>query len=58
MGNKPIKRQIGKYHLAGFISHRGAKITAGHYIFYGKVEKGRWAIFDDKRVAEFSVEEG
>lgn len=57
MGNKPIKRKIGNYELAGFISHRGAKISAGHYIFYGCLGKERWGIFDDLRVAEFSVGE-
>lgn len=51
LGNKPIKRKLGNYRLVGFISHRGANISAGHYLFYGRVGKNRWAIFDDIRVA-------
>lgn len=37
LGNKPIKRKLGNYNLAGFVSHRGANISAGHYIFYGRL---------------------
>lgn len=50
LGNKPIKRKIGNYRFAGFISHRGPIIAAGHYIFYGRIEAGRWAIFNDGSV--------
>jgi len=40
----------GRYDLVGFISHVGRNTTCGHYVAHIKKE-GRWAIFDDEKVA-------
>ena len=40
----------GKYTLVGFISHVGKNLGSGHYVAHIKKE-GRWAIFDDQKVA-------
>lgn len=40
----------GKYELVGFISHIGKNLGSGHYVAHIK-KGGRWAIFDDQKVA-------
>ena len=40
----------GVYRLVGFISHVGKNLGSGHYVAHIKKE-GRWAIFDDQKVA-------
>jgi ubiquitin carboxyl-terminal hydrolase 5/13 len=40
----------GVYKLVGFISHVGKNLGSGHYVAHIKKE-GRWAIFDDQKVA-------
>jgi uncharacterized UBP type Zn finger protein len=57
LGNHPIKRMIGEYKLVGFIAHKGTHIHAGHYLYYYRVDEGRWALFNDSRVTEFNVAE-
>ena len=39
----------------GFISHKGASINAGHYIYYYKADENRWALFNDNKVTEFNI---
>lgn len=57
LGNKHIERRIENYRLVGFICHSGERISNGHYVFYGNIDKDRWAIFNDSRVSEISVPE-
>eukprot|EP00624_Nannochloropsis_granulata_P000865 evm.model.NODE_13690_length_6312_cov_28.429657.4 len=40
----------GVYRLGGVISHVGKNLGSGHYVAHIKKE-GRWAIFDDQKVA-------
>ncbi|CAM9934376.1 unnamed protein product, partial [Ectocarpus sp. 13 AM-2016] len=40
-----------RYSLVGFISHVGKNTGCGHYVAHIRKE-GRWAIFDDRKVAE------
>ena len=40
----------GRYELAGFISHIGSNTACGHYVAHIKKE-GRWAIYNDRKVA-------
>ncbi|CAN0187122.1 unnamed protein product [Ectocarpus sp. 6 AP-2014] len=47
----PIDDGPGRYSLVGFISHVGKNTGCGHYVAHIRKE-GRWAIFDDRKVAE------
>ena len=40
----------GHYQLFGFISHMGSNTACGHYVCHIKKD-GRWAIFNDEKVA-------
>ena len=40
----------GVYDLVGFISHMGSNTACGHYVAHIKKD-GRWAIFNDEKVA-------
>lgn len=40
----------GKYRLTGFVSHMGANTACGHYVCHLNKD-GRWAIFNDEKVA-------
>merc|ERR1712086_163834 len=40
----------GEYELVGFVSHTGKSTDCGHYVAHIKKE-GRWAIFNDRKVA-------
>jgi ubiquitin C-terminal hydrolase len=55
LGNYPIRRSIGDYHLVGFIVHKGSSINAGHYLYYARIEETRWALFNDSKVTEFNI---
>jgi ubiquitin carboxyl-terminal hydrolase 5/13 len=39
-----------RYELIAFISHIGPNTNSGHYVCHIKKD-GRWAIFDDEKVA-------
>ena len=41
----------GRYELVGFVSHMGSNTACGHYVAHIKKE-GKWAIFNDEKVAE------
>ena len=41
----------GEYELLGIISHMGANTACGHYVCHIK-KNGRWAIYNDEKVAE------
>ena len=49
-GGETLSDGEGKYTLVGFISHVGKNLGSGHYVAHIKKE-GRWAIFDDQKVA-------
>ena len=40
----------GEYELVGFVSHMGASTACGHYVAH-VVRQGRWALFNDEKVA-------
>jgi ubiquitin carboxyl-terminal hydrolase 5/13 len=40
----------GKYSLVGIISHMGSNTACGHYVAHIR-KAGRWAIFNDEKVA-------
>lgn len=46
----PLLDGPGRYELLGIVSHIGANTGCGHYVAHVKKE-GRWAIFDDEKVA-------
>eukprot|EP00752_Nemacystus_decipiens_P002407 g2270.t1 len=50
-GDTPVDDGPGRYSLVGFISHVGKNTGCGHYVAHIRKE-GRWAIFDDRKVAE------
>ncbi|CAM9999636.1 unnamed protein product [Pylaiella littoralis] len=50
-GDTPEDDGPGRYSLVGFISHVGKNTGCGHYVAHIRKE-GRWAIFDDRKVAE------
>lgn len=41
----------GMYELVGFVSHMGSNTACGHYVCHLKKD-GKWAIFNDEKVAE------
>ena len=49
-GGQDFNDGEGKYELVGFISHVGKNTGSGHYVAHIK-KGGRWAIFDDQKVA-------
>ncbi|KAL4854620.1 Ubiquitin carboxyl-terminal hydrolase 5 [Chlorella vulgaris] len=46
----PLLDGPGRYELLGIVSHIGANTGCGHYVAHVKKD-GRWAIFDDEKVA-------
>jgi ubiquitin carboxyl-terminal hydrolase 5/13 len=42
---------VGEYSLVGFVSHMGRNTACGHYVAHIRKE-GKWAIFNDRKVAE------
>jgi ubiquitin carboxyl-terminal hydrolase 5/13 len=47
----PLLDGPGKYELAGIISHMGANTACGHYVCHIRGPDGRWALFNDEKVA-------
>ena len=47
----PLVDGPGKYELAGIISHMGANTACGHYVCHIRGPDGRWALFNDEKVA-------
>ena len=49
-GSSQLQGGKGKYRLTGFVSHMGANTACGHYVCHLNKD-GRWAIFNDEKVA-------
>lgn len=39
------------------IFHIGKKIEFGHYMYYSRIDRGRWAEMNDRVVREFQLDE-
>jgi uncharacterized UBP type Zn finger protein len=53
---KTIQRKIGAYELVGMVFHYGKNMESGHYVYYSRLEKNRWAEMNDSIVKEFELD--
>ena len=47
LANQKILRRIAGYELVGMIFHIGRYVQSGHYVYYSKISKKRWAELND-----------
>ena len=53
---QPIQRKINNYELVGMLFHIGKHIQVGHYTYYNRIDRKRWADMNDGSVKEFILE--
>ena len=53
---QPILRKIKDFELVGILFHIGKRMEIGHYTYYSRVERDRWADMNDASVREFNLD--
>ena len=47
---QPILRKIKDFELVGMLFHIGTRMEIGHYTYYSRIERDRWADMNDASV--------
>eukprot|EP01136_Pigoraptor_vietnamica_P029927 Opistho-1_new@88513 len=46
------REAIPKYRLHAYVTHKGTSVHCGHYVAHVRMDDGRWAFFNDEKVAD------